>query len=70
MILWASCDSETNRALSLNERRHLDSLIAQHQQRWNLYYDSICTIQQDSLIHYYFDSLIRQEYQTMKKLEQ
>jgi len=66
----SSCGDDPDRALTYSERKFLDSTLAAHQNVWRPVYDSVCTMKQDSMVQYYFDSLLRYELESIKKLEQ
>ena len=70
LITLSSCGDDPNRPLNRFERKYIDSVLINHQKEWQVYYDSTCVLKTDSMVRFYFDSLIQKEYEAIKKLEQ
>ena len=65
----SACHQDPNKPLTFSERKQIDSLIVAHQKDWRAYYDSVCLLKQDSMVLYYFDSLLQEEIDAIKLLE-
>lgn len=67
-ILMSACIDDSQRPLNQAQRDLKDSLIAQGMKEVSVQQDSLCTLEMDSLIRIFYDSLLQDRLWEIEKL--